>query len=60
MDAGDADVVEAGDAGVEGLGGDGGLFGDGEVAAAGADDGDVAVMAGGSAWRRATVRAVGL
>ncbi len=42
MEAGYADVVEAGDAGVEEFGGDGGFFGDGEVAGAGAEDGDVA------------------
>ncbi len=42
MEAGDAYVVEASDAGVEEFGGDGGLFGDGQVAGAGAEDGDVA------------------
>ena len=42
MDAGYADVVEAGDFGVEEFGGDGGLFGDGLVAGAGGEDGDVA------------------
>ncbi len=40
MDAGDADVVNAVDGAAEELGGDGGLFGDGDVAGAGADDGD--------------------
>ena len=41
MEAGDAYVVEAGDVGAEEFGGDGGFFGDGEVAGAGAEDGDV-------------------
>ena len=41
VQAGDADVVEAGDAGAKGLRGDSGLFRDGNVAGAGADDGDV-------------------
>jgi hypothetical protein len=40
------DVVEAGDAGVEEFGGDGGFFGDGEVAGAGADYGDVSFRFG--------------
>ena len=47
MKAGYAYVVEAGDFGVEELGGDGGFFGDGLVAGAGAEDGDVAVGLGG-------------
>jgi hypothetical protein len=42
VDAGYADVVEAGDVCVEELGGDGGLFGDELVAGAGGQDGDVA------------------
>src|SRR3954447_12014216 len=42
MDAGDSDVVETSDAGVEELSCDCGLFGDGEVAGSGADYGDVA------------------
>ena len=47
VDAGYAYVVEAGDFGVEELGGDGGLFGDGLVAGAGGEDGDVAGGFGG-------------
>ena len=41
MEAGDADIVEAGDLCAEEFRGDGGLFGHGEVAGAGAEDGDV-------------------
>ena len=47
VDSGDAYVVEAGDLGVEELGGDGGFFGDGEVAGSGADDTDAAFDFGG-------------
>ena len=39
MEAGDTDVVEALDGRAEELCGDGGLFGDGEIAGAGAEDG---------------------
>ena len=46
MQAGDADIVEAGDGGAEELGGEGGFFGDGEVGGAGAEDGDVAGVFG--------------
>ena len=47
MEAGDAYVVETGDAGVEGFGGDGGFFGDREIAGASADYGNVALYVGG-------------
>jgi hypothetical protein len=43
MEAGYSNVVETGDAGVEELGGDGGLFGDRLVAGAGGEDGDLAL-----------------
>jgi hypothetical protein len=57
MNAGDAYVIEAGDGAAEELGGDGGLFGDGEVAGAGAEDGDVAAEFGW--WRLAQGDGVG-
>ena len=44
MEAGYAYVVEAGDAGVKGFRGGGGFLGYGEVAGAGAEDGDVALL----------------
>ena len=47
MEAGYSYVVEARDACVESLGGDGGFFGDGDVAGSGAEDGDVAAGLGG-------------
>ena len=46
MDAGDSNVVDAGDASAEEFGGDGGLFGGVEIAGSGAEDGDVAPWLG--------------
>ena len=46
MQAGDAYIEEARDGYAEGLRGDSGLFGDGDVAGAGADDGDAAACRG--------------
>ena len=46
MEAGYSYVVVAGDVGAEKLGGDGGFFGDGEIAGAGTEDGDVAAKGG--------------
>ena len=59
VEAGDAYVVEAGDFGVEELGGDGGLFGDGLVAGAGGEDGDVALWFGAGVCLRVMARACG-